>query len=286
MQTLLPAPGAPHRTARRNGPGETPVHLLRGLESRTRANFVAIFQGLVNYKVESRWGPCVHSRPFADDEFGDETSRAVASAEPDTNRCSEHEFMHDPNPGYRFVAQPDAVASFVFGKSAWAVLGLLLLFENAAAANRRQAGDERLCTSTLAPVSTTGRPTVGWRGALIEAEWRREAAKLDALAFGRAMNELTELIQGVDALLQFQAREDAACFSRALGRFAADARQREIAAGLLAAYRRDCIEAGWLEPGFTTVLGEMTGINRMQRMNDELAFVWVRDDAAATLSND
>ena len=290
MQTLLPAPRAPCRTARHNATGESPVRLLRGLESRTRASFFAMFQGLVSYKVESRWGPPVHARALADDRFGDRFGDAVpqagSGAEPGAIGCRDLDFVHDPNPGYRFVAQPDAVASFVFGQSPWAVLGLLLLFESAAAANRRHAGDQRLHTSTLAPVSTTSLPTLGWRAALIEAEWRREAATLDALALDRGVNELTELIQGVDALLQLQAPEDAGCFCRALDRFAAGAGQREIEAGLLAAYRRDCIEAGWLQPGFITVLGEMIGIDRIQRMSTELALMWTQDDALASLSND
>ena len=98
--------------------------------------------------------------------------------------------------------------------------------------------------------------------------------------------EVDELIQGVDALLQLQAPEDAGCFCRARGRFAAGAGQREIEAGLLAAYRRDCLEAGWLERGFITVLGEVTGIDRIQRMSAELAHMRTQDGALATFSND
>ena len=120
--------------------------------------------------------------------------------------------------GYRFVPEPNAVASFVLGKGTWAVLALTCDIELFTQAHYRAsiAPDSTICP-LWRDVFLFHWKEESQHAILDELEWRRIDASLTAAERDRGVTELLELVAGVDGLLQAQAAADTAYFVAAAG---------------------------------------------------------------------
>ena len=174
--------------------------------------------------------------------------------------------------GYRFVPQTDDVEEFVLGKSTWAVLALICHFE---AVKHVHYGNS---ITRDAQLSDLYKDVLFFHWmeespppSLAELEWRREDLGLGAAKRDDAVNDLIELIQGVDALLVFQAPEDVAYLVAACGRAFTPAQIDRLGEAVLSAYRRQFIGSGTEEPYFGEVLGKLVSAEQAARIGTELA---------------
>ncbi|MFO1311035.1 MAG: hypothetical protein U1F41_03115 [Burkholderiales bacterium] len=175
-------------------------------------------------------------------------------------------------PGYMFGPRPNDVASFVLGKSTWAVLGLTCHIEIFTQVHYRQSVEP---DATMSPLFKDVL-FYHWReesqhAILDELEWRREDAKLTPEARDAAVDDLIALVAGVDGILQMQAKADAAYFAMTCGRALSEAERAQVESHTLAAYRWQYIVSGAQEPRFTDILQELVTPGQMQRIGGALA---------------
>lgn len=171
-------------------------------------------------------------------------------------------------PGYRFVPQPNAVASFVLGRSTWAVLALTCHIELFTQAHYRASIEP---DSTICPLWRDVF-LFHWReeaqhAVLDELEWRRIDATLTPDERERGVTDLLELLAGVDGLLVTQASADAAYFAGAAGQPFTTEQMAAIGAAFLAAYRWQYIGSGLAEPHFRQVLGNLLTPGQLARLS-------------------
>jgi hypothetical protein len=173
--------------------------------------------------------------------------------------------------GYRAVADPNAVADFVLGKSTWAVLGLVSCIE---------LFSQEHYTASIDPVADISPLwkdvfMFHWReesqhAMIDELEWQREDGKLSPAERDRAVTDLIELVAGVDGIVQGQAAADVEYFVAIAGRaFSADER-RALDAGVLRAYRWQYIGSGVQHPHFLRQLTGFTTSEQMARIGEAL----------------
>ena len=173
--------------------------------------------------------------------------------------------------GYQPVAEANAVASVVLGKSTWAVLGLTCFIELFTQQHYTQsiAGE-----TNLSPLWKDVF-MYHWReecqhAILDELEWRREDAKLSPDERDRAVDDLISLVAAVDGILQVQSVADVAYFVEIAGRkFTADER-RALDVGVLRAYRWQYIGSGVQHFHFQKVLGELINAQQAERIGAAL----------------
>jgi hypothetical protein len=106
---------------------------------------------------------------------------------------------------------------------------------------------------------------------LDELEWRREDAKLTAAERDAAVNDLIELVAGVDGILQAQARADADYFLGVVGRRLGADEARSVRAAVLKAYRWQYIVSGVQDGRFLGVLAGMITQPQLERISGALA---------------
>jgi hypothetical protein len=176
-------------------------------------------------------------------------------------------------PGYQFLLAPNDVASFVLGKSTWAVLALTCDIELFSLAHYRASIDGAEGLSPLFKDVFLYHWREESQHAIIdEMEWASEDGKLASdTERDAAVDDLIALVGGVDGLLQVQAKADAAYFLAASGLPADDARAEQVHATVLKAYRWQYIVSGAIQPRFQAVLGELVNGAQMQRIQDALA---------------
>jgi hypothetical protein len=174
--------------------------------------------------------------------------------------------------GYAQVADPNDVARFVLGKSAWSVLALTCHIELFVQAHYEQSIAPRAEICPLfKDVFYYHWKDESQHVILDELEWTAEHAKLSAAERDAAVDDLIALVGAVDGLLQAQSKADAGYFVRAAGRvFTADERA-QIEAGVLAAYRWQYILSGVQHPHFGRLLTSMTTPEQMARIQTALA---------------
>jgi hypothetical protein len=174
--------------------------------------------------------------------------------------------------GYQPVAEPNAVASAVLGKSTWAVLGLTCFIELFTQKHYTESiADEKDLSPLWKDVFMYHWREECQHAILDELEWRREDAKLSAEERDRAVDDLIALVAAVDGILQMQSVADVAYFVEIAGRkFTADER-RALNAGVLNAYRWQYIGSGVQHPHFQKVLGELIDAPQAQRIGAALA---------------
>lgn len=179
---------------------------------------------------------------------------------------------HGMAEGYRFLPEPDAVAAFVLGKGSWAVLALTCDIELFTQAHYRAsiAPEADICP-LWKDVFLFHWKEESQHAILDELEWQRVDAGLDAAARSTAVDELIELIAGVDGLLRLQAGADAAWFIRVAGQGFSPFEQQQIGATLLAAYRWQYIHSGANSPRFQQVLQRMLAPADLAHLRDALA---------------
>lgn len=174
--------------------------------------------------------------------------------------------------GYRFVADPNAVAGVVLGRSGWSVLALGCLLELVSQAHYRQSLEADAGLDPLWQDLFLFHWKEASQHAMVdELEWRREDARLDAAARDRAVGDLIVLIGALDGILRAQARADAGYFHRASGRPPAAGEEARVTAGLLHAYRWQFILSGVQLPHFAAVVGGLVSPAQYGRLAAALA---------------
>jgi hypothetical protein len=176
-------------------------------------------------------------------------------------------------PGYQFMLAPNDVASFVLGKSTWAVLALTCDIELFSLAHYRASIDAAEDLSGLFKDVFLYHWREESQHAIIdEMEWVREDRKLASEAErDAAVDDLIALVGGIDGLLQVQAQADAAYFLSVTGLPADDARAAQLGATVLKAYRWQYIVSGAIQPRFQSALGALVNAEQIQRIQAALA---------------
>jgi hypothetical protein len=148
--------------------------------------------------------------------------------------------------GYRFVTDPEDFRGFVAGKDAWAVRAFACLYAGTCANS-----PQRILEA--------------------EVEWVQEDLRIGDVTRELALDHLIELVEGLDAMLTFQASADVEWFSGARTQ-PLDARAREaIEAGLVRMYRRRHIAAGFHRREFSLLLHALLSEAQRARLEGELA---------------
>jgi len=174
--------------------------------------------------------------------------------------------------GYRFLPQPNDVASVVLGKSTWAVLALTCNIELFTQAHYRSSIEPDTDLSDLyKDVFLYHWKEESQHAILDELEWRRENANLSAAERDEAVDDLIALVAAVDGLLQSQAAADADYFLRIFTRSLTEEQQAQVRAGLLKAYRWQYIGSGVADERFMGILGSMITIEQAARIGTALA---------------
>jgi hypothetical protein len=174
--------------------------------------------------------------------------------------------------GYRFLPQPNEVASAVLGKSTWAVLALTTNIELFTQAHYRSSIEPDANLSELyKDVFFFHWKEESQHAILDELEWRRENANLSAAERDAAVDDLIALVAAVDGLLQVQAAADAEYFLKVCGRLLSGEQQARVRAGVLKAYRWQYIVSGVEDPRFMDILGSMITSAQADRIGKALA---------------
>jgi hypothetical protein len=174
--------------------------------------------------------------------------------------------------GYRFSAEPNAVAHAVLRASTWAVLALTCDIELFTQAHYRQSIEPNPELSPLfKDVFLHHWKEESQHAVLDELEWRREDATLSPDERDRAVDDFIALVGAVDGILQQQASLDVGYFvSIASPRFdLADTGRLEAA--VLRAYRFQYVFSGAEHPRFQQILAELTTVDQRQRIANALA---------------
>ena len=174
--------------------------------------------------------------------------------------------------GYRFLPQPNDVASVVLGKSTWAVLALTCHIELFVLGHYHASIEPDTGLSDLyKDVFLHHAREESQHAILDELEWRRENAKLSAAERDHAVDDLIALVGAVDGLLQLQAGADVDYFLAVCGRSFTKQQQAQLRAGVLRAYRWQYIVSGVEDPRFTGILGSMITPQQSARIGAALA---------------
>jgi hypothetical protein len=148
-------------------------------------------------------------------------------------------------PGYRFLPQPNDVASVVLAKSTWAVLALTCHIELFTQAHYRQSVEpDRNLSDLFKDVLLFHWKEESQHAILDEMEWQRENGTLSAAERDRAVNDLIELVAAVDGILQVQSAADVDYFVGICGRSFIPSQVDRLRAGMLKAYRWQYIVSG------------------------------------------
>jgi hypothetical protein len=174
--------------------------------------------------------------------------------------------------GYRFLPQPNDVASVVLSKSTWAVLALTCHIELFTQAHYRSSIEPDSNLSDLyKDVFLYHWREESQHAILDELEWRRENANLSVAARDGAVDDLIALVGAVDGLLQVQVGADAEYFLAVCGRPFKAREVDRLRAGLLKAYRWQYIVSGVEDPRFMGILGDMITPEQSARIGAALA---------------
>lgn len=169
--------------------------------------------------------------------------------------------------GYQFLADPNAVAGVVLGKSTWAVLALTCNIEFFTQAHYRASIEPDAGLSDLwKDVFLFHWREESQHAVLDELEWMREDAKLGPAERDRAVDDLIELVAAVDGILMDQAWADAGYFLSIAGRRFSPQEATRVRASVLGAYRWQFIGSGIEEPRFSAALNRVIDQNQAQRI--------------------
>jgi hypothetical protein len=174
--------------------------------------------------------------------------------------------------GYEFVPQPNDVPGFVLGKSTWAVLALTCHIELFSQAHYRESiGPAGELSELFKDIQKIHWQEESQHAILDELEWARVDASIDAAQRDAAVGELIELVGGVDAVVQAQAKADTRYFLRCMSLPEQGPLAERVGATLLKAYRWQYIVSGAQHPQFLKVLGSMVNDAQMARIGAALA---------------
>jgi hypothetical protein len=239
--------------------------LLSQIQGRTYANLFALVERFIGIKVleltRAHW-------------FDDQTALEALV------RFSDEELKHQElfrriealiaegmPAGYRCAADPNEMARLVLGKSTWAVLALTCHIELFTQAHYRESidGDESV-SELYKDVFLYHWKEESQHTILDEMEWVQEDARLSDEQRERAVSDFIELVFAIDNLLVQQAAADTAYFAKVCGRTLSADERREVAVGVLAAYRWQYVTSGFQEPRFSRLLSEMLNGEQLGRL--------------------
>jgi len=174
--------------------------------------------------------------------------------------------------GYRFLADANEVASFVLGKSTWAVLALTCHIELFSQAHYRASIASRDDLSPLfKDIFLFHWKEESQHAVIDELEWIRENASVSDGERDAAVDDLIALVGGVDGIVQAQAAADADYFLRAAAIDADGERAARVRATVLKAYRWQYIVSGAVHPRFREVLAGVVDPRQLARIETALA---------------
>jgi hypothetical protein len=174
--------------------------------------------------------------------------------------------------GYRFLPDPDEVATAVLNNSTWAVLALILEIELFTQEHYKQSiePDENL-SELYKDIFLFHWKEETTHAMMDEMEWPREDAKLSPDDRDRAIDELISLVADVDGILQNQSKADVDYFLKLCNRSFTDDEVQRIKDGVLRAYRWQYIFSGVEHPRFQKLYNELTTDEQRQRVSAALA---------------
>jgi hypothetical protein len=174
--------------------------------------------------------------------------------------------------GYRFLAEPNAVAGVVLAKSTWAVLALTCHIEIFTQVHYRESiASAHAIDPLFKDVFRFHWLEEAQHAVLDELEWERENARLTPAERSRAVGELIELVAAIDGILQAQAAADVDYFVAHAGRGLSAEQIAQVRAGTLAAYRWQYIVSGVQQQRFSDRLGGMISEGDAARIGEALA---------------
>jgi hypothetical protein len=237
------------------------------VQGRTYANLFGVIERYINAKVLEL------SR---DHWFGDQVALEALV------RFSDEELKHQElfrrveelaaavmPPGYRCVADGNAIASVVLGKSSWAVLALTCHVEIFTLVHYKKSIAAEELDELWQDVFLFHWKEESQHALLDELEWRRIDAGVTPAERDRGVDELIELVGAIDGVLQAQAQADADYFI-AQSELSAE-QQRAVRDVVLKAYRWQYIVSGVQEGSFVKALGELVTSAQMDRVSAALA---------------
>jgi len=173
--------------------------------------------------------------------------------------------------GYACVADANAVADVVLGKSTWAVLGLTCHIELFTQAHYRASieGDESI-SPLWKDVFLFHWREESQHAILDELEWQREDAKLTPAERDAAVDDLIALVGAVDGILQGQAHADTGYFVAISGASFSAARMQQIRDAILKAYRWQYIVSGVIGQRFRALLSALVDAAQLARIESAL----------------
>ncbi|WP_218037529.1 hypothetical protein [Reyranella soli] len=173
--------------------------------------------------------------------------------------------------GYRFDVDSDAVARAVLAKSTWSVLVLTLHIELFVQLHYRQSIEPDNGLSELfKDVFLFHWKDEAQHSVLDELELKRHDATLSREERERAVGEFIDLVVAVDAILQVQAKADAAYFGANCGRKLQPAEAEQVGRHFLKAYRWQYIFSGAGHPRFQGIVKGLIGADQMVRIEAAL----------------
>ena len=244
--------------------------LLSQIQGRSYANIFGLVERFINAKV---------LEVSRDHWLGDQTALEALI------RFSDEELKHqemfrrvermigEGQPeGYRFLPDPNEVASAVLSKSTWAVLALTCHIELFTQAHYKQsiAPDPEL-SDLFKDIFLYHWREESQHAILDELEWGREHARLSEVERDQAVDDLIDLVGAVDGIVQLQSGADAEYFVRICGRSLDEGQVQRLRDVLLKAYRWQYIVSGVQEPRFSALLGELTTEAQRERIGKALA---------------
>ena len=174
--------------------------------------------------------------------------------------------------GYRFLPQPNDVATAVLTSSTWAVMALTCDIELFTQVHYRSSIEPEAQLDPLwKDVFLFHWKEESQHAILDEMEWMREDDKLDTQQRDKAIDELIGLVGAVDGIVQMQARADADYFTQVAGRSFDSDQAQAIHATMLGAYRWQYIASGVQDARFLAILGSMINAEQGARINAALA---------------
>lgn len=226
------------------------------IQGRTYANIFGLVERFINAKV---------LEISRDHWLGDQTKLEALIRFSDEELKHQAMFrridalMNDVMPeGYQVVADPDAVASVVLGKSTWAVLALTLHIELFTQLHYRESiSPDAELSPLFKDVFLFHWKEESQHAILDEIEWLRLDADMTPAARDAAVDDFIDLVVAVDGILQAQATSDSAYFAGTCERPVDADEQAAIEAGFLRAYRWQYILSGAAHPSFQKVLSSV-----------------------------
>jgi hypothetical protein len=243
---------------------------LSHIQGRTYANIFGLVERYINAKVLEI------SRDYL---FTDQTALEALI------RFSDEELKHQElfrrieklaaermPAGYRFQAQPNAVAAAVLSKSTWAVLALTLHIELFTQMHYLQSiqPDENL-SPLFKDVFLYHWKEESQHAILDELEFVRCDRQINAAARDTAVDEFIELVTAVDGILKMQAADDSRYFAETCGRALTPQEGNSLESGLLRAYRWQYILSGAQHPHFIKVLTSLITGTQTERIQSALS---------------